>query len=137
MNKNIIFALVVIVVAGASFYGGTIYAQSGQPAAGTRQFTGQAGQFAGRGTAGGMGMRGGFTAGQVVSVGNGSITIQSQNSSSTEIVLLSPSTQVLKTVAGALTDLATGASVVVTGSSNSDGSLTAQSIQIRPSAPAR
>ncbi len=127
MNKTLIGALVaVIVVGGVSFYAGMNYAQSQAPASGARgQLSG--GQFVGRGRGGG-----GFTAGQIITVGNGSIAIQSAMSSSTEIVLTSNSTQVFKTVAGSVGDLATGANVVVTGTPNSDGSLTAQSIQIRP-----
>lgn len=134
MKKNQVIGSVIIllVVAGGSFYAGKSMATSATPAAGTR------GAYAGSGGAAGFAGRagaragGGFTAGTIVSSGNGSISIQQQNGSSTEIVLISPSTMILKSVAGTATDLAAGAQVTVTGTTNSDGSLTAASVQIRP-----
>lgn len=75
---------------------------------------------------------GGFTAGKIISISGDSMTIQSMQSSSTEIVLLSNAIQIEKTVSGTQSDLTPGTSVVITGSTNSDGSLTAQSVQIRP-----
>jgi hypothetical protein len=141
MKRNqIIGAIVVIlIVGGGAFWGGMAYAQGQTPTRGagaagfTRGAGGAGGSFAGR-TGGAAG--GGFTTGQIVSVGNGTITIQSATASSTEIVLVGSSTQVQKTVAGSMSDLTTGTQVVVTGTPNSDGSLTAQSIQIRPAGSA-
>ena len=132
MNKNQVIGGVVAlaVVGGGAFYGGITYAKGQTPQRG--QFAAGNGQFFAR--TGGMGGRtaGGFTAGKVLSISGDSMTIQSQQSSSTEIVLLSNSTQIEKTVSGTQSDLTTGTNVVVTGSSNSDGSITAQSVQIRP-----
>ena len=133
MNKNFVIGAVValIIVGGASFYGGMSYAKSSTPARGS--FAG--GQFSGTGAAGtgrvGARAGGGFTTGKILSTSKGSVTIQAQNGS-TEIVLVSASTPILKSAAGSMSDLAAGTNVVVTGSSNSDGSLTAESIQIRP-----
>lgn len=42
----------------------------------------------------------------------------------------------MKSASGSAADVAVGSSIVVTGSKNSDGSVTAQSIQIRPDMPA-
>ena len=130
MQKTIIGAVVaVIIVGGGAFYAGMVYRKGQAPQHG--QFG--TGQFAGRTGAGARGTAGGsFTAGQIVSSANGSITIQAAMGSSTEIVLISNSTQILKSVSGSMSDLTQCANVVVTGSMNSDGSLTAQSIQIRP-----
>ena len=132
MKKNQVIGgvIILLLVAGGSFYAGTSYAKSAVPARGAG-FAGGAGNFAGRGGARGM-PGGGFTAGQIVSSGNGSISIQQQNGSSSEIVLVTPNTMILKSTAGTASDLTTGTNVTVTGTSNSDGSLTATAIQIRP-----
>lgn len=122
----------MIIVAGGAFYAGTAYGKGQAPTRGAGQLTTGGTGFAGRGGPRGAGAGGGFTAGAIVSSGNGSISIQQQNGSSTEIVLLGPSTQILKSVAGSASDLTVGTEVTVTGTANSDGSLTAQSIQIRP-----
>jgi Domain of unknown function (DUF5666) len=126
MNKKIVGIIVaLIIVGGGAFYGGTVYAKNQVPTRGTfGGTTGVAGRTGGR-------TGGGFTSGQIISSANGSVTIQ-EPSGSTEIVLVSSSTSILKSTSGSLSDLAPGANVTVTGTSNSDGSLTAQSIQIRP-----
>jgi hypothetical protein len=132
MNKKIVgFIVVLIIVGGGAFYGGMVYAKSQTPARGAfgAGFTG-----AGRAGAGAR-AGGGFTAGKIISSANGSVTIQEQ-SGSTEIVLVSDSTQILKSTAGSLSDLAPGTNVTVTGTANSDGSLTATGIQIRPAGSA-
>ncbi|MDE1924625.1 MAG: hypothetical protein KGH79_00370 [Patescibacteria group bacterium] len=129
MNKNQIIGAVVgiIIIGGGAFYAGEAYGKGQAPTRGAGFAAGA--NFAGRGgRAGGNG----FTIGQILSAGNGSITIQSTMSSSTEIVLVGNSTQILKTTAGGASDLTPGTSVVVTGTQNSDGSMTATSIQVRP-----
>ncbi|HVZ75879.1 MAG TPA: hypothetical protein VG934_01245 [Candidatus Paceibacterota bacterium] len=138
MNKTIIGAIIaVIIVGGGAFYAGTVYGKSsGRGQFGGGNFTltngvGGARTFT-RGGTGAGGAAGGFTAGKVISNSGTSISIQEQNGSSTEIVLVGPSTQILKSDAGTASDLTVGTEVTVTGSSNSDGSLTANSIQIRP-----
>jgi hypothetical protein len=127
-NQALGALLGVIIIAGGAFYAGTAYGKGQTPAASAR---GAGAGFAGR-TGGARGGAGGFTTGQILSVSGTSMTIQQQNGSSSEIVILSPSTQVLKTTTGSATDLTAGTNVVVTGTPNSDGSLTAQSVQIRP-----
>jgi hypothetical protein len=49
---------------------------------------------------------------------------------STKIVLVSATTQITKSATGTQADLKTGENVVVTGTPNSDGSLTATNVQL-------
>ena len=84
---------------------------------------------------------GGFVTGQVIAKDTSSITIKLRDGGS-QILLLGGSTIIMKATTGTLADLAIGSDITATGASNSDGSLTAQSIQLRPagfasSTPAR
>lgn len=132
MNPKIIAAVVIgIVAVGTSFYGGTVYAKGNQPSGRGNfqgQFQGREGMGGMRGP-GGMGM-GGFTAGEIISKDATSITIKMQDGS-TKIVLVGTNVQVMKSAQGTADDLVVGSQVTVTGSSNSDGSVTAESVQIR------
>jgi len=145
MNKNIIAGIVgVVVIVGAAFYGGMVYGKSSSPARGqfsNGQLTGRPDGAAGMGVRGGMN-GGGFTAGEILSKDESSITIKMQDGS-TKIVLVGSSTQIMKSITGSSDDLTTGTNVTVTGTANSEGSVTAESVQIRPAgsmpfvAPAR
>ncbi len=126
MNKKTQIIVGFVVVAALSFYGGMKYNQS-KAVTNTRTGTGQ---FAG----GQRGTRGGGTGavmGEILSKDDTSITVKMRSGGSS-IVFLTANTPVMKSVAGANTDLAVGQQVMVFGTPNSDGSVTAQSIQIRP-----
>ncbi len=134
MNPMIMTAVVAVVVAGVSFFGGMKYQQSKAPAFGGGR-SGANGQFAGgQGRAvGATGSRSGFrpVSGQIVNVDAKSMTVKLQDGSS-KIILLSDTTTFSKSDSGSKTDLTTGATVAVFGTDNSDGSLTAQNIQLNP-----
>ncbi len=125
-NKSMSLILGAVVIVGITFYGGMQYglSQAAAQAQAARQARG--GFNGGRGQAGG-----GFTGGSIISKDATSITIQTQGGS-TKIALLSPTTQISKMVSGTLADLTIGENVAVNGSANSDGSVTAETIQIRP-----
>ncbi|SRR5258708_3643163 len=133
-NKNIIIAAVIalIIGGGAGFFGGMQYQKSQTP---QRQFgNGNRGNGMGRLGANGMAVRG-----QVISVDNNSITVKMPDGS-TKIVILSSTTMIGKSTTGSVTDLTNGVNVTIFGNTNSDGSVTAQNVQVggvmfgRPSA---
>lgn len=133
-NQMMAGAVAGVVLLGASFWGGMSYAKSSTPTRGNFAQFGQGasgGQFAGRAGAGMRGMAGGITVGQIIAKDANSITVKMQDGS-TKIALVSGSTAVTKQASGTQDDLSVGTQVVVTGPANSDGSVTAQSVQIRP-----
>ena len=148
-NKMMAVIIGVVVVGTGSFYAGMKYgaiASSGQ----VLLQNGQA-RFPQMGVGGGRGARtngvngGGFANGEVISKDEKSITIKlrdNRQSSSAQdgqggskIVFFSDSTQIMKTVDGSSKDISIGEQVMATGSANPDGSISAQAIQIRPTAP--
>ncbi|MDO8736234.1 MAG: hypothetical protein Q7K29_04030 [Thermoleophilia bacterium] len=145
-----IFIVVLLAVGGGMFLAGMKYQDSrGTSVAATSQqapggarngnMQGPPGMQGGSGNMqgppnmqGGSGnMPGGFASGEVVSKDDKSITIKLQDGSS-ETIYFSSSTTVSETTTGSTSDLKTGQTVVVIGSNSSNGSVTAQSIQIRP-----
>ena len=151
MKKLLLVAVAVaVLVGGGAFYGGMKYAQArrGYLPAGRQDFANltpeqrqqfqanagggfRAGQGAGYLPAGRQGMGGMFVAGEIISKDDKSITIKLQNGGS-KIVFYSDATEVGKSVSGTSVDLEIGKTVTTSGTTNSDGSITAQSIQIRP-----
>lgn len=123
-KKYIPFAATALVSAAVFFYCGMVYGQ--QKTGGDRQQYQQ--MRAQRG--GGFQAGGGFVTGQVLSKDTQSITVKTRDGSS-RIVIYSGSTPVVKPVPGSINDISAGTEVIVAGTQNSDGSVTAQSIQVR------
>lgn len=135
--KNIIIVAVVIVAALAgSFYGGMIFEQNSKKAD-FGQF-GQNRQMGANADSAARGMRannsGGFTTGEIISKDDKSVTIKLNNGGS-KIIFFSPSVQILKSSLGSTDDLINGEIIIATGNANSDGSVSAQTIQVRPPMP--
>lgn len=132
MKKTLLSILVVaVVIGGGAFYGGMKYAEN--KAVSDRQQRIQ--QFGGSGAGfrnGGSGNRtaGGFASGEILSKDDKSITIKMRDGGS-KIIFYSDATEIGKFVSGALSDLEIGKNITVNGTSNSDGSVTAQSVQLR------
>ena len=127
MKKNIIVTIVVaVVVGGLCFWGGMYYGQNKSAATQSAAY----GQFRQR-TGNNFARGGGFTSGSIIAKDNTSITLK-LSSGGSEIVLYSGSTQVGKFVQGIPDDLQVGQTITAMGTTNSDGSLTANNIQIRP-----
>ena len=144
MNKKIGLGIVGVVVLVGVFYAGISYgkkqASTAQNQGGNRSFA--SGQRSGRNG-------GGFIGGQIIAKDANSITEElralSQDGSSvgaqtgtpvsnqgSKIVFYTDKTTVMKTADGSIADLAIGEQVSVTGTPNTDGSVNAQSVQIRP-----
>ena len=129
MKKNLpIMVLIIVLVAGGAFLGGMKYGQSTVASNSNAQGQRGAGLRNGRGTGT---QSANFVAGSIISKDDKSLTIQSRDGGS-KIVFYSPSAVVEKFVTSTISDLAIGENVTVNGKTNSDGSLTAQSIQLRP-----
>jgi len=137
MNKNLplIAIAAIIIIGGLAFFGGLKYGEG--KASASNQVAGQpfnGGQVAGanNGTVRGAGRaRGGLTSGQITNVQGDNITLQ-MSDGTTKTVSLSASTVISKLATTTTADLSVGETVSVTGAAASDGSVAAQSIQIRP-----
>lgn len=129
MNKKRIITIIIIAVVclAAGYYIG----KSQSPAPTTRgNFTG----VNGANRTGGMKTLGGNSApvsGDIISKDDKSITIKLRDGGS-KIAFFSTSTPITKSVSGVSSDLSQNESVMIQGTTNADGSVTAQSIQIRP-----
>lgn len=134
-NNWVITIVVAIVVAAVAFFGGMKYQQSHALAsnanAGFGQNFGRRGQNGQGARTGGRGGFGGANVGEIVSMDANSVTIKLQDGSS-KIVNLSSSTTYSKTDTASKTDLKTGDRIAAFGTANSDGSITAQNIQVNP-----
>lgn len=140
MNKTITVGLVAAVVCGLGGYLiGGMHTTTG--ASGAPSVQGGGGGFAGRngGTGAARFAGGGATMGTIIAKDATSITVElrafgstTPSTTGTKIVLYDPSTQIMKTSSGSANDLSVGDNVTVSGTSNSDGSVTATMIQLRP-----
>lgn len=142
MKKTILITALILIVGAGAFFGGMEYGQSNKQAKGNNNFRNIANmqnlseeqrqqmmqQAEGRRGAGG---NGGFTSGKIIAKDDKSITVE-LNGGGSKIVFFSDATKVGQYTDGKIDDLAVGKSVMVNGSSNQDGSVTAQMIQVRP-----
>lgn len=137
-NNLILIIVPALIAAVLSFYAGTIY-QKGKSANLTANQPGApAGQMAGRpdsansaGQQKRTGQGNGFqpVSGEIVSLEDNTLTIKASDGSS-KIVVFSDSTVINTTTTGSKTDLASGANVMVIGTTNSDGSVTAKTLNV-------
>jgi len=132
-NINIpVTILLIAVFTAAGFFGGTKYQQS-------KTFS-QRGQFGDRMVPSGANnngqvnrarLGGGQIVGDISSQDEKTITVKLQDGSS-KIILLSEKTSINKASEGLVSDLKIGEKVAVFGITNTDGSVTAQNIQLNP-----
>jgi hypothetical protein len=140
-TKVIIPIILVIVGLGVGFFGGFEFRNyqlgktrsaftAGGANGAAQRFTGSRTGATGTGSAARM-AGGGAVTGSILSTDASSMTVKLADGS-TKIVLLSGTTTYSNTVSAAQTDLKTGVNVAVMGAANSDGSVTANNIQINP-----
>jgi hypothetical protein len=140
MTKKHIITLVVIAIVFASggFFGGYKYGQN-KNSAGKRvldQFPNMNGRQFGQNSNNNSTTQknrlggGGMIMGTILSIDGKTLTVKVQDGGS-KIVFLNDSTAIEKSVSGSLADLTTDKTVQIAGTTNSDGSITAQNIQIR------
>jgi hypothetical protein len=133
MKKKLLpIILAILVIAGGSFYGGFIYANHKSPASRLGQNNFPDGNFRRSATGQNTGQAGAnFINGEIISKDNTSLTVKLRDGGS-KIVFFADTTEVVKSITGSLDDLQVGDTIMVTGSTNQEGSLTAQNIQLRP-----
>lgn len=133
MKNNLIITVIAVIATGIlAFFGGIQYQKS-------RRSTFTGGQFSGgpngqTNTQGTQRNRGNFqgmqpVSGEIISEDNNGITVKTQDGSS-KIIILSDKTVINKTSEGSKSDLKTGEKVTVFGTTNSDESITAQTVSI-------
>jgi hypothetical protein len=143
--KIIVGVVVVLVIAAGSFYGGMIYGKSQATTARTITFPngqqaplngppGDGQGFRGQGQndlPGGFGDQAGMTFGTIESI-DGSVVTISSGDGAQQTVKVTDTTLIEKNASVSVSDLAAGDSVIVSGSDNTDGSITARSVQVAP-----
>lgn len=134
MKNNLIIAAVFALIVGgvAGFFGGIQYQKSQRFQA--FQLNGQATQPNGSGNfRAGQGARNGFVpiTGEIIESDDKSITVKLEDGSS-KIVLLSKDTSISKSDNVSVSELKKGERVAAFGTQNTDGTITAQNIQLNP-----
>ncbi len=132
-NVNILAIVLLLVGLGAGFFGGMQYDRATQQKNQRLQFGQTNGAVDNQTRRAGFGQNGNnrSVSGDIISSDNNGITVKLTDGSS-KIVLVSGSTQINKTNPAAKSDLSVGQKVMVIGTVNSDGSVTAQNIQLNP-----
>lgn len=123
-NNTLITIIVAVMFAGLGFYAGQKYQQNKtQTTLGGRTFQGS-----NHATTNGTNRP---VSGNIISADSSSITVKMADGSS-KIVLFSDKTVIGKMATGSAGDLKTGERISAFGTTNTDGSITAQNIQINP-----
>jgi len=144
MKKTTIVPIAVIlglILIGVAFWGGVHFGNrrgNNFSNRGIMNWEKGAGQNFGAGMMnGGKNLKGsadaGILSGEVTAKDNETITVKTKDGGS-RIIFYSHSTAITKSTSGTIHDVAAGANLMITGSTNTDGSLTATIIQIRSAA---
>ncbi len=133
----ILGVVVLVIVAGGFFYSGMLFGQ-GPPQSGALSANdfgppgmGQGGYGPGPGQM--PGVQGNGVLGQITEIGSGFLVVTDDNGNQTR-VQVADTTLIEKNASVKLTDLAKGETVMVVGSQGTDGTITANSVQVAPAA---
>lgn len=126
MKNNLLLTIIIIIFVGAgAFWGGIKYQQNKQPIrADFQAMRGMRQGFPGDRQTGTETVRG-----EIISQDEKSVTVKLPDDSS-KLVLISDNTEINKATEATTNDLTTGEQVMVFGSTNSDGSVSAAQIQL-------
>jgi len=124
--KPVVVLLIALVVGGAAFYGGIQYDKNQQTGSARGGFAAGVGRTGARRTGSGQPV-----SGEILNMDDSSITVKLADGSS-RIVLLSDKTIFNKTSTVDKSELKVGTKVGVFGTTNTDGSITAQNVQLNP-----
>jgi hypothetical protein len=132
---TILGIIVLLLVAGGSFFGGTVYGknQAQVALAARRQGGFGGGQANGQGQPGANARAGGQGGmfGQIDSLGDSVLVIKDNNGLQTQ-VKVTDTTLIQKQATVKLADLKAGETVIVSGNKGADGVITARSVQVAP-----
>lgn len=138
MKKGLTISLVtgaIVLAAGGGFWGGVSYEKGKLPGGGRLDFANGAARAEFGNMSGDSATRTratggpGGASGEITAKTDNSLTIK-LSSGSTETVYYSSSTKVYKDAAATSSDLAVGSKVSVSGTPNSDGSVTAETVRL-------
>ena len=132
--------IAVVVIGAGSFFVGMQYGRTSSNGQGTNlspeERQARMANFNGGQRTGGMrtGSSNGLIAGEIMSKDATGITVKLRDGGS-KIVFISDATKIMKPISGTTTDLTVGAQITAIGSPNPDGSISAQSVQLRTDIP--
>lgn len=129
-NQILITAFVVIAVGVSAFFGGMQYQKMQRGQFGQGRLTGQ-NPAMGNQFRGGQANMGRPVSGEIISSDDKSITVKLADGSS-KIVLLNEQSKIMEATSSTKQSLTSGKNVMVFGTTNQDGSVTASNIQLNP-----
>ena len=125
-KKNILVGIIIVLVAATSYAFGSSQKTNKGDASLSQTNGRQRGMNMNRGMGGDT-----FVNGEILSHDDTSVTVKVKDNGSKIVFISASSTKITKTIQGSISDLSEGERVMINGVSNSDGSVTANSIQLR------
>lgn len=130
MKKNNLLPIIIVALLTTvgGFFAGVKYQQSKQPSRANFRMMGEAGENLPRNN---LGSDNQMIRGEIINQDSESVTVKLTDDSS-KIILISDETKINKASEGSTDDLKTGEQIMIFGKQNSDGSVSADQIQLNP-----